>query len=125
VIRYTSFDTGSLIYSATPKNWNPEHLQAQKISLLAQSIKTRVGPLSHSISYNGRHISDRVVIAELENLLRICNSSFPEKSEYFSSINEKIQSDGSLPLDEVVKVLDVIIDEALRKTAVSVSASDD
>ncbi|MFI5419606.1 MAG: hypothetical protein ACHQ1H_01420 [Nitrososphaerales archaeon] len=99
-------------------------MQIQKISLLAQSIKTRISPLSHSISYNGRHVSDRLVIAELESLLRICNSAFPKRSKYFSSIDERIRSDGSLPLDEVVEVLDVILDLALRETAISVSTAD-
>ena len=100
-------------------------MNSQKISLLAESIKSRISPLAHTISYNGKHVSDRLVIAELESLLRICDSSYPQKSKYFSSIKEKIHNDGSLPLDEVVEVLDVILELALRDTAVSVSNSTD
>jgi len=98
-------------------------LNSQKISLLAESIKSRISPLSHTISYNSKHVSDRLVIAELENLLRICNSTFPQQSNYFSSINQKIHADGTLPLDEVIQVLDVILELALRERALSVSSS--
>jgi hypothetical protein len=93
-------------------------LEPRKISLLAQSIQSRIGPLSHAINYNGKHVSDRLVIAELENLLRISKSSFPEHSDYFTSIEAEIRSDGSLPLSKVVEVLDYILELALRNSQI-------
>ncbi|MDA4111000.1 MAG: hypothetical protein OK439_00565 [Thaumarchaeota archaeon] len=99
-------------------------MQTEKISLLAQSIKSRIGPLSHPISYNGRHVSDRIVIAELENLIRICNATFPERSNYFSSITETIRSDGSLPLSRVIEILDVILELTFRTGVASIANVD-
>ena len=88
-------------------------MDPNKISLLADSIKSRIGPLSHAISYNGRHVSDRLVIVELENLVRISNSAFPGKSEYFSEIQKELTS-GNIPLSKVIEVLDYISELALR-----------
>ena len=95
---------------------NRAKLESKKISLLAQSIQSRIGPLSHAINYNGKHVSDRLVIAELENLLRISKLSFPSHSEYFSMIEEEIRSDGALSLSKVIDVLDCISELALRSS---------
>src|SRR5271165_3672916 len=96
------------------ENWTK--LESKKISLLAESIQSRIGPLSHAINYNGKHVSDRIVIAELENLLRISKSSFPSHSEYFRMVEEEIRSDGTLPLSKVIDVLDYISELALRSS---------
>ena len=88
-------------------------MEPKKISLLADSIRSRIGPLSHAINYNGRHISDRLVIAELENLIRISNSTFPGHSDYFQSFEQEITGD-NIPLARVVEVLDYISELALR-----------
>jgi hypothetical protein len=92
-------------------------LEPQKILLLAESIKSRIGPLSHAINYNGRHVSDRLVIAELESLVRISNSTFPGHSSYFSEIEQGITS-GNIPLPKVVEVLDYITELALRSNKI-------
>jgi len=92
-------------------------LDPSKITLLCDSIRSRIGPLSHAISYNGRHISDRLVIAELENLVRISNSAFPGHSEYFTAIQQEITS-GNVPLTRLVEVLDFISELALRSAQV-------
>jgi hypothetical protein len=91
-------------------------VEPKKISLLAESIKSRIGPLSHAINYNGRHVSDRLVIAELENLVRISGATFTEHSTYFSGIQQEITS-GNIPLSKVVEVLDYISELAVRRAA--------
>ena len=92
-------------------------MEPKKISLLADSIRSRIGPLSHAINYNGRHVSDRLVMAELENLVRISNSTFPGHSEYFAGIEQDITG-GNLPLAKVIEVLDYISELAWRSTKV-------
>lgn len=91
-------------------------MEPKKISLLADSIKSRIGPLSHAINYNGRHVSDRLVIAELENLVRISGVTFPEQAPYFSEIQQEITG-GNIPLSKVVEVLDYINELAIRRGA--------
>jgi predicted DNA-binding ArsR family transcriptional regulator len=93
-------------------------LDPRKISLLAESIRTRIGPLSHAISYNGRHVSDRIVIAELENLIRISMTMFPEHADYFTKIQQDITA-GNVPLVKVVETLNFIDDLALRRASVN------
>lgn len=93
-------------------------MEPNKILLLSQSIQSRIGPLSHAINYNGKHVSDRLVIAELENLLRISKSSFPGHSEYLGEIEQEIRSDGTLPLSKVIEVLDYISELALRNSQI-------
>jgi hypothetical protein len=92
-------------------------LEPKKISLLADSIRSRIGPLSHAINYNGRHVSDRLVIAELENLIRISNSTFPGHSDYFGGVEQEITA-GNIPLTKVIEVLDFISELAWRSTKV-------
>ena len=91
-------------------------MEPKKISLLADSIKSRIGPLSHAINYNGRHVSDRLVIAELENLVRISSATFPGHLDYFSGVQQEI-TNGNIPLSKVVEVLDYISELAIRRTA--------
>jgi len=62
------------------------------------------------------------VIAELENLLRISRSTFPDHTEYFSQIEEEINSDGTLPLSKLVEVLDYISELALRNSQIKNTA---
>ena len=88
-------------------------MEPKKIALLADSIKSRIGPLSHTINYNGRHVSDRLVMAELESLVRISNSTFLGHSEYFLEVEREI-STGSIPLSKVVEVLDYITELTFR-----------
>ncbi len=92
-------------------------MEPKKISLLADSIKSRIGPLSHAINYNGRHVSDRLVIAELENLIRISNSTFSGHSQYFAEVEQEITG-GNIPLAKVIEVLDYISELAWRSTKV-------
>jgi len=96
-------------------------MEPKKVSLLADSIKSRIGPLSHAINYNGRHVSDRLVIAELENLIRISKSTFPGHSDYFAGMEQEITS-GNIPLSKVVEVLDYITELALRSTKIQTVA---
>ncbi len=92
-------------------------MEPKKISLLAESIKSRIGPLSHAINYNGRHVSDRLVLAELENLVRISNSTFPGHSDYFSEVEQEITG-GNIPLTKVVGVLDYITELVFRSAKI-------
>lgn len=62
------------------------------------------------------------MIAELENLLRISRSTFPDHTEYFSQIEEEINSDGTLPLSKLVEVLDYISELALRNSQIKNTA---
>lgn len=93
-------------------------MDPKKILLLADSIKSRIGPLSHAINYDGRHISDRLVVAELENLIRISNFTFPDHSEYFSEAEHEIIK-GSIPLPKVLEVLDCITELAFLSSKVT------
>ena len=97
-------------------------MEPKKISLLADSIRSRIGPLSHAISYNGPHVSDRLVIAELENLVRISKSTFAEHSDYFSQVEQEITS-GSMALSRVVEVLDYIRELTLRSGRQKIQAA--
>ena len=91
-------------------------MNPKKISLLAGSIRTRIGPLSHAINYNGRHVSDRVLIAELENLLRISRAAFPENEEYFQNVQRELTT-GNVRLARLIEVLDQIDDLALHRAS--------
>lgn len=97
-------------------------MDPRKISLLVDSIRTRVGPLSHSINYNGRHGSDRLLVAELENLLRISRATFPENDEYFENVQRELTT-GSVRLARLIEVLDFIDDLALRRVSPETSVS--
>ena len=92
-------------------------MEPKKISLLADSIRSRIGPLSHAINYNGRHVSDRLVIAELENLCRISSSTFCGHSDYFMEVEQEIRT-GSIPLTKVVEVLDYITELTFRSSKI-------